>query len=77
MRKNMRYPQVAVRLFGEDGNANAIVGRCEAAARRAGLTKQQIQEFTADATAGSYADLLWTCTEYFDCDAGGTKDEEE
>lgn len=62
-----RYPQVRVRLSGEDGNAFAILGRARAAARRAGLSASEVAEYHQAATAGSYDDLLRTTMRYFDC----------
>ena len=37
-----RYPEISVKLFGEDGNAFAILGRCQQAATQAGLPKSEI-----------------------------------
>lgn len=67
------YPDVEVRLVGEDGNAFSIIGRCRAAVRRAarrGVFSQKeaeaiISDFTEEATAGDYDDLLQTVTKYF------------
>jgi len=63
-----RYPHVRVRLAGEDGNAFAILGRCQQAARRAGLTAEQIAEYRTEATSGDYANLLATTLRFFDCE---------
>jgi hypothetical protein len=62
-----RHPEVTVQLVGLDGNAFAILGRCRAAARRAGLARSEIDAFTAEATAGDYDALLQTCLRWFDC----------
>ena len=64
----VKYPEVEVKLVGEDGNAFSILGRCSKAARRAGLSPDQIEEFTEEATSGDYNDLLCTCMSYFNCD---------
>jgi hypothetical protein len=64
----MKYPDVYVKMVGEDGNAFGIMGRCIRAARMAGLSTEQIDEFLAEATAGDYDHLLQTCLRYFDCD---------
>lgn len=55
-----------VRLVGEDGNAYAILGACHRAARKAGWTKAQIDDFTARATAGDYDALLRVVMTDFD-----------
>jgi hypothetical protein len=62
------YPQVEVQLVGNDGNAFFILGNCQKQARRAGLTKEQIAEFMAEAKSGDYDNLLRTCMKYFECD---------
>ena len=59
-------PRVA--LIGHDGNAFSILGRCARAARRAGWTVDQIEEFQTEATSGDYNDLLATVASYFEID---------
>jgi hypothetical protein len=59
-------PKVTCRLVGEDGNAFAIIGRFIQAARRAGWTREQIQEVTQEATSGDYNHLLATITAHCD-----------
>jgi hypothetical protein len=61
----VKYPQVTVSLIGGNGNAFAILGACQKAAKRAGLTVEQIKEFRDDATSGDYNKLLSTCIRYF------------
>ena len=60
------HPEVRVRLVGEDGNAFAILGRCQRAAKEAGVPKVVIGRFFAEATAGNYDDLLATAMRWFD-----------
>jgi hypothetical protein len=67
VKEHPKYPQVKVKLAGEDGNAYAIMGRAARVARSAGLTKEQIKEYTTEATSGDYDHLLCTTMEYFDC----------
>lgn len=64
----VKYPDVHVELVGGDGNAFFILGRCQKAARRAGLSKETIDEFHKEATSGDYDHLLQTCLKWFDCD---------
>ncbi len=71
-----KYPQVKVELVDQDGNAFAILGRCISAAKKAGLTPEQIEEFRSEATSGSYNHLLATCMKFFDCDSGELDEEE-
>jgi len=61
-----RHPEVRVRLVGEDGNAFAILGRCRRAAKEAGIAKEEISWFFAEATAGDYDHLLATAMRWFD-----------
>lgn len=62
----VKYPQVKVKLVGEDGNAFAILGRVSKAMKKAKLTQEQVDEFTKEATNGSYDQLLGTVTKYVD-----------
>jgi hypothetical protein len=53
-------------LVGRDGNAFAILGACQRAARKANWTKDQIDAFMKQATSGDYDNLLGTAMRYFD-----------
>ena len=68
MSEGVIYPEVQVQLSGNDGNAFAILGNWQKAARRAGLTKDQIDEFMNEAMSGDYDHLLQTCMKYFEVD---------
>jgi hypothetical protein len=63
-----KYPDVKVRLVGEDGNAFAIIGRVIAAMRKAGVDQAEIDCFRREAFAGSYDQLLQVCLEWVDCE---------
>lgn len=63
-----RYPDIKVRLVGEDGNAFAILGHVSKAMRQAGISKQERDAFVAEATAGDYDHLLATCMRWVDFD---------
>jgi hypothetical protein len=65
---NPRYPDVRVQLTGHDGNAFAIIGRCCAAARRAGVDPREIAVFQAEAIGGDYDNVLVTAMRWFDVD---------
>lgn len=62
-----RYPEVRVYLSGRDGNAFAILGQCQRAARKAYLPDDEIKDFIAEAKNGDYNHLLATCMRWFDC----------
>ena len=60
-------PLPGFRLVGEDGNAFYILGRFRACAKRAGLTREQIDAVCATARSGDYENLLRTFIPY-SCD---------
>ena len=55
---SVKYPDVKVKLVGEDGNAFAIIGRIQKAMRRAKIDEGEIKEFVDDAMSGNYDHLL-------------------
>jgi len=57
-------PKVKCKLAGQDGNAFAILGRFQEAARRAGWTREDIKQVIDEATAGNYDHLLHTITQH-------------
>lgn len=73
----VRYPEVQVRLVGEDGNAYAIVGRVTTALRRHGVAVTMIDAFRSEAYGGDYDNLLRTCLEWVSCDEFYDDDDEE
>jgi hypothetical protein len=60
-----KYPDIEVQLIGQDGNAHAILAACRRAAREAGLSGEEIEAFTDQATAADYRHLVATCAEWF------------
>ena len=65
MTTDVKYPHVKVKLVGQDGNAFMVLGLCQNAARKAGLTSEQIAEWRGEAVIGDYDNLLLTCMKYF------------
>lgn len=61
-----KYPDIIVTLTSQDGNAFAILGRCRAAARDAGLSDEEIAAFMDEAMAGDYDHLLQTAMRWFE-----------
>ena len=57
---NLVHPEVVVRLTGTDGNAFAILGAVTRALARAGVAKAERDAFLAEATSGTYDNLLAT-----------------
>ena len=61
-----KYPDIHVKLVGENGNAFFILSRCLQAMRRAGLSEKEREEFQKEATSGNYDHLLATCLDWFE-----------
>lgn len=61
-----KYPEITVRLTGEDGNAFNILGICLRAMRQAGLNQKERDAFQAEAISGNYDHLLATCFKWFE-----------
>ena len=59
-----KYPDVKVKLAGEDGNAFAIMARVTGAMRKAGIDKAERDAFTFEAMAGDYDNLLRVCMKW-------------
>jgi hypothetical protein len=55
---NPKFPDITVKLIGEDGNAFSIVGRVVKALRKAGIPQKEIAAYLDEAKAGDYAHLL-------------------
>lgn len=49
---------ITVQLTGTDGNAFAIMGKVQSALRRAGATKEELEQYYAESTSGNYDNLL-------------------
>ncbi|EAK7632280.1 hypothetical protein MQX13_001475 [Campylobacter coli] len=45
----MKYPNVYVKLVGEDGNAFSILARVSNALKKAGVSKEEISQFQKEA----------------------------
>jgi hypothetical protein len=55
-----KYPDVHVRLTGEDGNAFAVLDHVTRAMREAMVPRAEIDTFKAEAMSGDYDHLLQT-----------------
>jgi len=53
-----KFPDVKVKLVGEDGNAFAIMARVSKALRREGVRQSDIDAFVEEATKGNFDNLL-------------------
>lgn len=50
----MKYPNVYVKLVGEDGNAFSILARVSKALKKAGVSKEEISKFQKEAMSSDY-----------------------
>ena len=66
MTAEVKHPEITVQLTGQDGNAFLILGRVQKAMRRAGVPKEEINEFMTEATEGNYDHLLGTVMRWVD-----------
>jgi hypothetical protein len=60
----VKYPEVEVKLVGEDGNAFAIMARVGSALKKAGVSQEEIDEYYTQSKSGDYDNLLRTATEW-------------
>lgn len=56
--------KVEMKLVGMDGNAFAIMGRFQKAAKKAGWNKEEIDNVLKEARSGDYDHLLQTIIEH-------------
>lgn len=59
-----KYPEIEVKLVGEDGNAFFIIGRVRRALRHAEVPDLELEEFVAEATSGDYNNVLRTAMKW-------------
>ena len=62
MKKPKKKPNV--KLVGENGNAFVIMGKTQAALKKAGADKEYIKKYIDEATSGDYDHLLATTMKY-------------
>jgi hypothetical protein len=60
----VKYPEIKVQLTGHDGNAFAIMGAVSRELRKAGVSKDEINEYTKQSMSGDYDNLLRTAMEW-------------
>lgn len=58
-----KYPEVEVKLVGEDGNAYSLIGIVSDGLKSAGLGTE-VETFCEEAMSGDYDHLLATCLEW-------------
>lgn len=63
-----KYPNVQIKLAGEDGNAFSILARVARAMRKAGVSNDEITTYNTEATSGDYDNLLRVTMSWVSCD---------
>lgn len=63
-----KYPDVYVPMSGQDGNAFFIISRVMTALKRAGVSKEERDEFMSEAMSGDYDHVLETVVAWVDID---------
>ena len=58
------YPEIEVKLIGEDGNAHSIIGRVARAMRRDSVAATRVDEFREEAMSGNYDKVLQTAMKF-------------
>jgi hypothetical protein len=61
---SVKFPQVSVELVGHDGNAFAIMGRVSKAMQRAGVDREDIDQYKKESMSGDYDHLLRVAMSY-------------
>jgi len=54
----VKYPEIKVKLTGNDGNAFAIMASVRKALKRAMVPADEIAEYVKESTSGDYDNLL-------------------
>lgn len=60
----IKYPDIKVKLIGEDGNAFYILGTVKKALKENHVPENEIEEFMNEAKSGDYNHLLTTCIDW-------------
>jgi hypothetical protein len=55
---------VEVQLSGNDGNAFAVMGAVKSALKKAGASKDELDQYLADSMSGDYDNLLRVAMEW-------------
>jgi hypothetical protein len=55
---------VSVKLSGNDGNAFAIMGAVKSALKKAGATREELDQYLSDSMSGDYDNLLRVAMEW-------------
>jgi hypothetical protein len=56
--------EIKVQLSGNDGNAFAIMGSVKSALKKAGASKEEIDQYLSESMAGDYDNLIRVATDW-------------
>jgi hypothetical protein len=62
--KVMAKYAVSVQLSGNDGNAFAVMGAVKSALKKAGASKEELEQYLTDSMSGDYDNLLRVAMEW-------------
>jgi hypothetical protein len=62
--QQMAKYDVSVKLSGNDGNAFAIMGAVKSALKKAGATREELDQYLSDSMSGDYDNLLRVAMEW-------------
>lgn len=60
----VKYPDIEVKLVGQDGNAFNVMGLVKMGLQRGGVPKEEQSKFVAECMSGDYNHLLATCMKW-------------
>jgi hypothetical protein len=63
---DVKYPNIKVKLVGNDGNAFAIMGAVKNALRKNNVPKEEIDKYLEESMSGDYNNLLCTAMNWVD-----------
>lgn len=63
---DVKYPDVQVKLVGSDGNAFAVMGKVKKALQRAGVSKEEVEQYLEESMSGDYDHLLGVAMNWVD-----------
>jgi hypothetical protein len=61
-----KYPDIKVKLVGNNGNAFAVLANVAGALKKAKVPTEEVAKFYQEATGGNYDHLLATCMKWVD-----------
>jgi hypothetical protein len=73
---DVKYPNITVKLIGQDGNAFSILGIVNKALKKNKVSQEEIDLFNKEATNGDYNHLLQIVMKWVSVDGGEDQEDE-